>query len=115
MSFTPLFFGARIPIQEEIRKTIDQAAALYKETGKMPSRPGCGSIVGYDYGLMLYSLTLTNNQLAEEIYCKMMQVRDDSGAWVEMYLEGKPHNTRCRPWESGINLYVALCFAEIYK
>jgi hypothetical protein len=29
-------------------------------------------------------------------------------AWVEYYEDGKPFNTRCRPWESGINLEAAI-------
>lgn len=33
---------------------------------------------------------------------------DSTGAWVEYYRDGKPQGTRCRPWESAINLLACL-------
>jgi hypothetical protein len=37
---------------------------------------------------------------------------DPTGAWVEYYINGVPHLTRCRPWESAINLEAVLHYAE---
>jgi hypothetical protein len=45
----------------------------------------------------------------------MMNMLDETGAWVEYYIEGKPNGTFCRPWESAINLEAAIRFAEYEK
>ena len=35
---------------------------------------------------------------------RMLEVLDETGAWVEYYDNKKPFNCRCRPWESAINI-----------
>ena len=45
------------------------------------------------------------------VYQKALQMVDPTGAWVEYYLNGAPHGTRCRPWESAINLEAVLHYA----
>ena len=37
---------------------------------------------------------------------------DPTGAWAEYYVLGRPHGTRCRPWESAINIEVLLRHGE---
>lgn len=56
-----------------------------------------------------------NHPLKMEIYRLMMQASDDTGAWVEYYEKNQPMGTRCRPWESGVNLEAAIDFAGHYR
>lgn len=85
---------------------------MYQKTGRLPSRPDGNVTVGYDYGLLLYNLVELQHPLAGEIYEKMLSVIDECGAWAEYYENGRPSHTRCRPWESGINLLAAICFSS---
>lgn len=64
--------------------------------------------VGYDYGFLLYALKALDDPRASEIYRQMMAVLDQTGAWVEYYRDDQPMGTRCRPWESAINLEAVL-------
>ncbi len=117
VSLTPYYIGATVLENSQINDFIKEVAVTYKATGNFPSRPdstGISNIVGYDYGLFLYSLNKINDPLRVEIYIKMMNVLDDTGSWVEYYQNNKPSGTRCRPWESGINLEAAISFAENY-
>ena len=60
--------------------------------------------MGYDYGLFLYTLSVLHHPLRIPALAAMMEVLDETGAWVEYYDDKKPYNCRCRPWESGINI-----------
>jgi len=53
-----------------------------------------------------------NHELKDEIYQKMMNLRDETGAWVEYYDNGVPMGCKCRPWESGINIEAAIRYWE---
>lgn len=90
---------------------VDEIMLQYKATGRLPSRPEGNRAVGYDYGLLLYSLTELASPFAREIYERMLTLVDDTGAWVEYYEDHQPQGTRYRPWESGINLEAALYYA----
>lgn len=107
----PLYIGSDMFTLDEISEMVEEIILDYKKTGRLPSRPDGNITVGYDYGLFLYTLNKLNHPLAEEIYRKMISVIDQTGAWVEYYEDGKAFNTRCRPWESGINLEVAIQYA----
>jgi len=50
--------------------------------------------------------------LAEAVYNRALQMVDPTGAWAEYYLNGSPQGTRCRPWESAINIVALLNYAE---
>ncbi len=67
--------------------------------------------VGYDFGFLLNALTALRHPQAVEIYRQTMAVCDQTGAWVEYYLDNHPMGTRCRPWESAINLEAVLNWA----
>ncbi len=110
----PLYIGSGIFSKEEISKMVGDIMEAYQKTGNLPSRPEGGLTVGYDYGLLLYNLSVLNRSEKADIYKKMISVLDRSGAWVEYYKDGKPAGTRYRPWESSINLEAALEFAEKY-
>ena len=88
----------------------DSIVRLYEKTGRIDER---NIVLGYDYGLFLYALAEYGHPLAAEIYRKMMDLRDSSLSWVEYYVDGKPFNTPCRPWESSINIVSALKYAGV--
>ena len=47
-----------------------------------------------------------------KIFLKMMNLRDDSGSWVEYYNSGMAMGCKCRPWESGVNIEAAIRYWE---
>lgn len=108
----PLYVHSTLFSSEEIQTLATQLVANYQSTGRLPSRPDGNIAVGYDYGLLLYTLTALGDPAASEIYKKMMEAIDPTGAWVEYYIDGKPSGTRCRPWESGINLEAAIHYLD---
>lgn len=115
VSLMPLYIGATIFTDKEIKTMVDGIVSYYHNTGKLPSRPDGDITVGYDYGLLLYNLVRLDNFSKEEIYEKMLSLLDDTGSWVEYYDNGKATGTRYRPWESGINLEAAILFAERFE
>ena len=56
-------------------------------------------------------MTKTRHRHAEEVYRKTLSIVDETGAWSEYYLDNIPSGTRCRPWESAINLEALIEFA----
>jgi len=105
----PFYIGAELLTDEEKAVLLEEVIALYKSTGRISSQ---NKILGYDYGMFLYALVQSGNPLADEIYTKMMDLRDKTGAWVEYYLDGRAFGCPCRPWESGINIEAALEYAK---
>ncbi len=108
VSLTPLYFHSPLFRREELRPQVDAILKAYGESGKLPSRPDGEVSVGYDYGLVLYALTELDDPRARSLYDKTLSLADDTGAWAEYYREHKPFSTRCRPWESAINVEALL-------
>ena len=104
----PFYIDASLFTEEEKENLLQEVIDLYLNTGKISSQD---RILGYDYGMFLYALARTGNPLAGEVYRKMMDMRDETGAWVEYYVDGVPNGCPCRPWESGINIEAALEYA----
>jgi len=99
--------------KELIDMTISEICGEFKKTGMMPSRPGSNVNTGYDFGLLLYSLTCQNRKNdALILYNKTLEMLDDSISWSEYYIEGEPAGVRYRPWESGINTEALINFAN---
>jgi hypothetical protein len=115
VSLVPLYIGSDMFTEKEISLMVNEITDHYRTTGTLPSRPDGKITVGYDYGLLLYNLTLLNNRLKVDIYEKMLSVLDETGSWVEYYKDNVQSGTRYRPWESAINLEAAVLFAEKYK
>ena len=113
VSLTPFYFHSGLLACEELAPLVNAMARRYAETGKLPSRPDddAGIAVGYDYGMMLYALTELQSPLASVFYRQALALVDETGAWVEYYAQHRPMGTRCRPWESAINLEAALLWA----
>lgn len=108
----PLYIEAELPGREVVTATAQRIVEQFEATGKLPSRPDGDTAVGYDPGLLLFTLTELNHPAAQAVYARMMAMRDPVGVWVEYYQNGEPRGTRCRPWESGINLEAALHYIE---
>ena len=105
----PIYINAQLLSDSEKRALLDEVVALYRKTGKISSQD---RILGYDFGMFLYALADCGDPLAADVYDRMMALRDDSGAWVEYYVDGQPSGCRCRPWESGINNEAAIKYAR---
>lgn len=108
----PMYIEADLPGHEVVAGTARRIVELFEATGRLPSRPDVDVAVGYDPGLLLFTLTELGHPAAQAVYDRMMAMRDPVGVWVEYYEEGAPRGTRCRPWESGINLEAAIHFVE---
>ena len=52
---------------------------------------------------------------SEDVYLKTLEIADEIGAWSEYYLGDIPSGTRCRPWESAINMEALIEFAKQYN
>jgi len=105
----PIYIDAQLFSDAEKESLLEEVVDLYKRIGRIDER---SMVLGYDYGLFLYALTKYGHPLAGEIYHKMMDLRDSSLSWVEYYIDGKPFNTPCRPWESSVNIVAALEYSR---
>jgi hypothetical protein len=117
VSMLPLYFHSGMFSKQELAPVVRKLARDFMATGAFqdadaPSIPG--KIVGYDVGLLVYALTELRDPLAEVVYKKALAMADHTGAWAEYYINGVPHLTRCRPWESAINIEALIHYAEIH-
>jgi hypothetical protein len=108
--------GSKLVPSADLAASARRAVEGYRNSGVVMSRqepdaPAQGATVGYDYGLLLYTLAETRDLAAEEIYTKVLSLADPTGSWSEYYTGNTPRGTRCRPWESGINLDALLQWA----
>jgi len=116
VALTPLYMDADLPSRDDLIPIVRGLVEQFRVSGRLPSRPDGSVAVGFDYGLLLYALSELGDPAAEALYDRMMSVRDDTGLWAEYYDNHEPTGTRCRPWESGINLDAALAHvARKYK
>jgi hypothetical protein len=112
----PSFIDSQIITEREKRENLQRTMAIFREKGYLPTLLGGNSFVGYDAGLLLYGLVqLSEQEAAHEVLGHVLNIADSADAWVEVYLEGKPFNTRCRPWESGMNIAAILLYANCDK
>jgi hypothetical protein len=86
-------------------------ASLKPVVLEMVSKKDEPRTVGYDYGFLLSALTKLGLPEALSLYNRTLSVSDKTGAWAEYYLDDQPYGTRCRPWESAINLEALIDFA----
>ena len=92
---------------EYLRSQTGAYLAQYRQTGVLPSLPDGSRCVGYDFGLLLYAAARLG-LAADDLLAHMLALKDGAGMWAEYYDGGQPQNTRCRPWESAINMEGAL-------
>jgi hypothetical protein len=113
VSLVPLYIGSSLLTTAEVRRIADHLAEGFQRTGQLPSSPDGATTVGYDYGFLLYTLAELGHPTRHVLYQEMMERRDATGAWVEYYRNGVPSSTRCRAWESAINIEAALRYAAL--
>ncbi len=111
VSLVPTYIGSSLVSESLLKSTVEGLVKTFLRTGTLPSRPDGERTVGYDYGLLLYNAVRLGVPGAQPLYEATLNLVDSAGAWVEYYDRGLPANTRCRPWESGINLEALLEFA----
>ncbi|MBR6764930.1 MAG: hypothetical protein IKM06_00455 [Clostridia bacterium] len=107
-----IYNGSDLVPEDIMRKYLDEMLQMLKEKGQMPSGCEGGSSLGYDYGTFLYALVKLNHPAKDEIKRLTVSVLDETGVWCEYYKNGKPYNTRCRPWESAINTEALIAWEE---
>ncbi len=115
VGLAPLYFGSDLATPQELAPLVREAVARYDQTGRLPSRPDepGGLAVGYDYGLLLYAMSILRLPEAGRFCQVVLGLRDPAGAWAEYYRAGQPVGSRCRPWESAINLEASLKWAAL--
>ena len=86
-------------IASEVAKSLSE----YRVAGRLPSLPEGNRSVGYDFGLLLYAAAACNLP-ADDLLKHTLDIRDETGAWCEYYEGDLPRQTRCRPWETAINI-----------
>jgi len=101
------YVGAEVIGKPILAESVRAMLAAYRKTGRMPAAPLGNRIVGYDFGFLLYAAAVTGED-ASDILTAALAVRDEAGMWVEYYTRADgalcPSGTRCRPWESAVNM-----------
>ncbi len=121
VSLTPLYFHSGLIKPAELKPMVDGIYHSFKQTGILTSRTSAENLednqrsVGYDYGLVLFGMIRTGSNGQENVYRKTLDIVDEIGAWSEYYMGTTPSGTRCRPWESAINLEALIEYARDYQ
>ena len=108
----PIYIGSSLVPDQIIDSYLNEMVDQYLQTGEIPSGCPHGECIGYDYGMFLYALTLRNHPTAKQVYDLTLKVVDETGVWCEYYHDGIAYSTRCRPWESAINIESVLTYQE---
>ena len=94
---------------EYLGRQVDGFLETYRVSGVLPSRPDGDRCCGYDFGLLLFAAAQTGRNAADVLE-DMLNLQDEVGAWSEYFRGDVPEQTRCRPWESGMNIAGAMCY-----
>jgi len=100
---TPAFIGFPLAKSDEQAAMIDAAMAPFiaaDSTIRCPETP----LPGYELGMLLYALAELGDPRCAEVAERLLELRDPTGVWVEYYQGTRATSSRCRPWESSINL-----------
>jgi len=109
VSLFPFYINSTLFTTKEKKQLVERVIKYYQKTGNVSEK---NVILGSDYGFFLDGLVAVNNALKDKIFLKMMNLRDDSGSWVEYYNSGMAMGCKCRPWESGVNIEAAIRYWE---
>jgi hypothetical protein len=115
VSLTPLYYRSHLSSLFDWRSDVSRFFEQYKSMISATDGGRLSRTVGYEYGLLLYALTALDWPQADLIYQRTLAVVDPVGAWAEYYIKEVPNGTRCRPWESAINLEACIAWAEKFK
>jgi len=83
---------------------VEDAARRWAVAGHLSADPDSTRSVGYDEGLLLRRLLSRGHPAADSVAAALAARRDRYGMWAEYYDDEAPVGTRCRPWESGLNI-----------
>jgi len=111
IALTPYYIGSKLIPHQVLQQNIDIIRNNYLKSGQISSRTGEKKVIGYEFGFLLYALSVLHDSLADKVFEDTMSAVDESGAWVEYYNDGKPMGCRYRPWESGINIEAIIMYA----
>ncbi len=111
---TSVYVGSNLLPNDILYAKLDELVEQYHKTSVLPSGCANGECVGYDYGFLLYAATVLKHPSAHEFYQSTLNSADEIGTWAEYYKNGVPYNTRCRPWESAINIEAILKYLETF-
>jgi hypothetical protein len=97
----------------ECNQQIQAVCDRWLATDQLPSQAddagGSTATVGYDYGFLLMGLDRIRHPGTDDLAVRTLSLADATGMWVEYYdLDSKGFKTRCRPWESAINIAALL-------
>ncbi len=106
-----IYTGSRLIDIQELKSAVAGYLSDFRTQGRLPSRPDGDTCLGYDYGLLLYAAAQCGLE-ADDVLTHMLNLQDETGAWVEYYRNGQPVGTKCRPWESGICIEGALAYLQ---
>lgn len=100
---TPAFIGFAVAEPGEQSAMLDAAMAPFTSATGSIRWPET-TLPGYELGMLLYALAEAGDPRCPEVAECLLEIRDSTGAWVEYYYGTSAGGTRCRPWESAINL-----------
>ncbi len=117
VALMPFYLHSQLIDLRDLQPTVNEILAHYEmaNTKRSQSEPSRTRIVGYEYGLLLNALTELNMPEDAWWFEKNLSMTDQVGSWSEYYLNGVPNGTRCRPWESAINLEALIAWAMRQK
>ncbi len=104
VSLLPMYLGAGEMAESEVSAIVDRVWSARTASGYAPSVPGGTGFVGYDPGLLLYSLAALRDERAATAYQLMLDAADEVGYWNEYY-DNSGHSGFCiraNMWSSGV-------------
>ena len=105
----PVFFGSNVLTEKEQLEFFERLAEQTLANGYFESEL---KNTGYEFGLLLYGLTLLGSRYAQKAAEFTLSMRDEEGVWAEYYFGAKPSGMRWRSWETGVNLCALMKFCE---
>jgi hypothetical protein len=105
----PIYMDSKLFSRTEKRQMLDAVIAYYRKNGSINHD---GLMLGHDYGMFLGALVAFDDPLQDEIYTRMMRLRDSTGSWAEYFKDDKPLATVCHPWSAGVNIEAAIRYVS---
>jgi len=102
VAVTPAFIGLTVAEPDEQAAMLD--AAMTPFTGSSVICYPETILPGYELGMLLYALAEIGDPRCPAVAKRLLEMRDRTSAWVEYYTGARGQRTRCRPWESAINM-----------
>lgn len=94
----PFYFDSEIKDLYESKDILETCAKQFID------QKGASKYSGYEMGFLLFALVCLKSKVVVPLREKLCSLADSIGAWAEYYEDDIPMGTRCRPWESGINI-----------